>query len=158
MHRDATPNLYAECSEWPPSAAAIRQRIGPPTPTGPSRDEARRHQFAKLLTTRFHDHNPPLAVALRFETAGADKVSLLCPASTEPWNLDRVATAVWKETQTAFGRPFDVDIFETFIGMGKVKVGELRPDPTHPEQARITYQYAKPRTPRLNYSDGGLLP
>lgn len=124
---------------WSPTPVALRQEAGtngtdPRTKAG----QTVRDRFADLFKKRFRRHDPPVAVGMRFAN---NTVILLCPARMEPWNMDRLAVDAWHETQTAFGHPFDVDIYITYIGGPPVKVGELRPAPGHPDRVVISYTH-----------------
>jgi hypothetical protein len=127
---------------WAPSAAAIRVKVGPGDPAHPesSAEKTRRTTFAKLFANRYREHDPAMAIGLRF--LDNKRIKLMCPARMEPWNVDRLAMVAWRESRDAMGHPFDIDIYETYIGTPPVKIGELRPSPKEPHIMLITYRYS----------------
>ncbi len=131
---------------WKPNAAAIRSELAllPPA-KNEAATEARRNLFARRFNQRYRTNARPLAVCLRFLPDG--RIKLMCPARLEPWKLDCLAQAAWSETRENFGRGFDIDIYETYIGAATVKIGELRADPDRPKTALIVYHYpARPQS------------
>jgi hypothetical protein len=144
---------------WQPDAGALRQALAPTAGKAGTPDETARHrQFAHLFQNRFRNHQPPIAVGMRF-VEEIHRIKLMCPARMEPWDMDRVALCAWQETHNVFGRAYDIDIFETFIGTAPVKVGVLHAAPNRPDVAQIAYDYpsllrAKPNLTRhaaMNY-------
>jgi hypothetical protein len=70
----------------------------------------------------------------------------------EPWSMDRLAVNTWRETQQAFGHPFDIDLFITYIGAPPLKVGELRRTKDSPDKLEIVH-FARPK---FMSHDGGV--
>ncbi len=68
-----------------------------------------------------------------------DTIKLLCPARMEPWNTDKLAEAAWQEARQAFGKPYNVNIYATYIGTPPILIGSLRPETGHPDIAYVTY-------------------
>jgi hypothetical protein len=126
---------------WQPDAGALRQALAPPAGKAGTPDEKARHrQFSRLFQSRFRNHQPPIAVGMRF-VEEKHRIKLMCPARMEPWDMDRVALCAWQETHAVFGRAYDIDIFETFIGTPPVWVGKLHATSNRPDVAQITYDY-----------------
>ena len=126
--------------DWKPTAAAIRSELGPLPPAADIRaDAARRERFALRFKQRYRSRPDAQAVCLHFLPDG--RVKLMCPARMDAWKLDRLAQAAYTETRDDFGHPFDIDIYETYIGAATVKIGEIRADPKCPQTARLVYQY-----------------
>ncbi len=121
---------------WAPSAAAIQKSL--PAGTLAERQEV----FRALFENRFRKHEPGKAIGIRFQSDGT--LSLLTPARLEPWHIDKIAMMLYRETRQDFGKNYEINIYETFIGTAKIKIGELRPLPNTPEQMSIVYRY--PRT------------
>jgi hypothetical protein len=139
-HRTADADPYEDFSAWPPSAATIRQKLAVSETPTPEQEAARRDQFAQMFQSRFRNHEPMYAIGLKFRKDGdKDLLKLMCPARMEPWNIDRIAYAAWKESQEVFGKTFDLHIYETYIGTPPIKIGELRPDPKNPQAVQIVY-------------------
>jgi len=108
-----------------PNAATIHNQLASaPTLTKTKRQEL----FAELFTTRFRKHDSKMAVRARFVAAqnGRSHIKLMCPARLEPWNMDRLALATWREAKDCLGETCDIDVYETFIGAIPRKIGELR--------------------------------
>jgi hypothetical protein len=125
-------------TNWPPSAAAIRQQLGGTGNTALS-TEARLELFCKLFQNRYREHDPMMAIGLR--PINLTRLKLMCPARLEPVDIDRIALSAWHESQGDFGHPFEIDIYATFIGTSPVKIGELRLQPDNPKIAHIVYHY-----------------
>lgn len=131
--QQADAEMLSDLSAWPPSAQEIQKQLH-----DSSLSDAMRHQrFSELFTLRFRQHSPQMAVRVKFEAL--NRIKLMCPARMEPWYKDRVALAVWRESQGVFGRASDVDIFETFIGAKQIKVGELHTQFDQHPVAQIAY-------------------
>ena len=143
---EAAPLAEEDCRLWQPNAAALRAALGPlPAAPNAQADARRRDQFARLFKQRYRSHQPALPVCLRF--LPDSRVKLMCPARMEPWKLDRLAQAAWSETRDDFNRPFDIDIYETYIGAATVKIGEIRAVPGDAKTAHIVYHYpVRPQT------------
>ncbi|HZO89314.1 MAG TPA: hypothetical protein VFB38_13355 [Chthonomonadaceae bacterium] len=136
---EAQENDY---TTWQPDAAAIRTALAAlPAASGAHIDDTRHKEFAQLFQRRFRTHEPAMAVGLHFRNNHL--IKLLCPARLEPWNANLLALSAWQEAREAFGQPWDVDIYATYIGIPPVKIGMLRPLPDHPDIARITYRYPR---------------
>lgn len=109
-------------------------------------EQQRKDTFAILFQRRYRKHEgAQIAVGVKFPTNG--RIKLLCPARLEPWNMDHLAVQIWKEARTDFGRSYDVDIYETYIGTPPVKVGQLRTDAHNLDAVQITYRFPIPATP-----------
>jgi hypothetical protein len=100
-------------------------------------EEGAHLKFRTMFQARYREHDPPMAIGLHF--LRRNTLKLMCPARMEPWFIDRIAVAAWQEASDDFGAPFDVDIYATYIGMAPKKIGQLRPSPTRPHYATITY-------------------
>jgi hypothetical protein len=135
--RTANADPYNEFTTWPPTSAAIRQELKTEVPNND--EKARRQLFAKLFQSRFRNHQPMMAIGMKFMENG--HIKLMCPARMEPWDMDNIAMSLWHETHDVFGTNYEVDIYETFIGMPPLKVGELRAVPMRPDIVHISYQY-----------------
>ena len=120
-------------ANWQPTADAIRQSLPQGSPA------EREKTFALLFQQRFRKHDPGKAIGVHFMPGG--KIHLLTPARLEPWNIDRIALTLYRESQAAFGKPYDINIYETFIGIPPVKIGELRLSSQQKEQVEVHYKY-----------------
>jgi len=133
------PAATAEYTDWRPTAATIREEIGTEaSPAHGMTEKQRRELFCQLFKDRFRFHTPNVAIGLRF--VGDRRLKLMCPARLEPFLVDRVALAAWREASADFGRQMDVDIYATFIGTTQVKIGELRASGS-PPVAHIEYDF-----------------
>jgi hypothetical protein len=124
---------------WSPDRATL-QRAVESVPKGASSEadaSARRNEFAKLMTSRFRNHNEGMAMRVRFHDDST--IDLLCPARMEPWNMDRMAMAVWREAKADLGRRYDIKLFRTFIGTPPILVGRLHNLQGPPEKVEIVY-------------------
>src|SRR5437773_134850 len=74
---------------------------------------------------------------------GHDRLKLMCPRRLEPFMVDRIALAAWREARDYFGKPVDVDIYVTFIGTTQVKIGQLRASANEPQIAQISYDFTE---------------
>lgn len=117
--RPATPGLGAE---WRPTAADIAAAVGSGA-TGRFSD-TRHDRFASLFKQRYRDRG--LAVGLRF--LSDRRLKVMCAAMMPRWDMAHVALKAHEETRALFGRPYDVDIYETYISAMQRKVAELRAD------------------------------
>ena len=140
-------------ASWAPGPAAIRSKIGSEkAPNSGMTAKVRREQFCEMFKARFRHHDPAVAVGLRFITP--TRIKLMCPARMEPFFVDRIAMAAWREARDDFGKSVDLDLYHTFIGTNQVKIGELRVSSAAPDMAHITYDYKmllivnRPRTGR----------
>ena len=120
-------------ANWQPTADVVRRAL-------PSGSVGERQQaFALLFQKRFRKHEPGKAIGVHFNSSGT--IRLLTPARLEPWNIDRIALMLYREAQQDFARNYDIDIYETYIGAPPLKIGELRPSPTIPQQVNVHYKY-----------------
>jgi hypothetical protein len=131
---------------WSPDTKAIRRELDSRYPVIPDgkNEEARRELFCELFKNRYRHHQPQIAVGMRI--LPGNRIKLMCPARMEPWNLDRLAMAAWRETREIFGATFTLDIYETYIGATPHLIGKLRPLPDNPKIAQITYNQTAYRT------------
>jgi len=132
----AEADSLEDFTTWEPTTAAIRAALDTNKPADPSGD-LNRTLYAKLFTSRFRLHDPKIAVRIKF--VDREHIALMCPARMEPWNMDQLAMAVWHESHTLFNTTPNIDIFETFIGSSRIKVGEVRSQKEHPQIACIRY-------------------
>ena len=58
--------------------------------------------------------------------------------------MDEITRTLWRETSDLFGKSYEIDICETFIGTEPRKIGQLRTLPNDPQKAHITYNYKVP--------------
>lgn len=138
--RAETADPEDDLLSWPPDAAAIRQAIGAPQTNKPEDIHDARHlKFAALYENRYRHHDPAVAIGVRFLSSSV--IKLMCPARMEPWRIDRVAVDTWQETRALFGHAYNIDIYETYIGMPPIKIGELRPMPGNAQKVHIAFRY-----------------
>ena len=136
--QDALPEDGPAFLNWPPSPQEI-VRVTAANGTDPKTAEGlkARDRFADVFKGRYRQHEPMIAVGMRFREPNV--IDLMVPARMEPWNIDRIAVEAWKESNTAFGHPFDVDLYISYIGVPRIKIGELRQNSAHPGRVVITY-------------------
>ena len=132
-------------TSWPPSVQTIRQQVGNKVAQGstPAARVAAYSTCGDLLTKRFRNHDPKIAVRVKFvhdRATNRDIIHLMCPARMEPWEMDWLAVNTWREIKEDFGRGYDMDIFITYIGLSQIKVAELRPLPGNSDKIEIRYQ------------------
>ena len=129
-----------EYAHWSPNAAAIHKVIGTAAaPMSGMSGALRREQFRQMFKERFRRHDPPVAIGLRFITP--TRIKLMCPARMEPFLIDKVALALWREARDSFGTPIEVDIYDTFIGSTQIKIGQLRAGLKDPQIAYVSYDF-----------------
>ena len=127
---------------WPPNSLEMAREVGSSGgPPGLHAGEAARRQYVALFKKRYRGHTPMMAVGMRYAPHGV--IDLLMPARMEPWSMDRLAVFTRKETEQVFGRPYNIDLYVTYIGAPPLKIGELRPSKTSPEQVDIVH-YGSP--------------
>ena len=129
-----------------PNAATIHNQLASaPTLTKTKRQEL----FAELFTTRFRKHDSKMAVRARFVAAqnGRSHIKLMCPARLEPWNMDRLALATWREAKDCLGETCDIDVYETFVYAPSRKIGELRNSLDKTPVAQIRHVYDRENQP-----------
>lgn len=126
-----------DLSNWEPNARTIKNKIEQSTSVND--EKSRREIFIEQFQRRFRSRAVPIPVGLKFQED--DIIKLMLPARMEPWDMDRVAMAAWRETRNVMGHPFKIDMYVTFIGTPVVKVGELRQTNTVPPVAHISYSY-----------------
>lgn len=135
--------LSSDFSHWSPTAQEVKQELDA---AALHSEKERKEKFVPLFENRYRRHDPPMAVGIRF--LEGNRIKLMCPARMEPWNMDRLALATWRETRAEFGHPFDIDIYITFIGASPLEVGELRPMAADANFAEIHYHPAVIPMPR----------
>jgi hypothetical protein len=129
-----------EFAHWSPTPTAIRSKLGTASaPTPGMTDENRHTLFCTMFKGRFRQHDPAVAVGLRFITP--THIKLMCPARMEPYFMDQIALALWRETREIFGKAPDIDIYDTFIGTTQIKIGELRTSAEDAGIAHISYDF-----------------
>lgn len=132
----------AEFATWPPSADAIRGKIGTAAKPVPGMTEnERREQFCEMFKNRYRHHDPAVAIGIRFLTP--TRVKLMGPARLEPFFVDQIALAAWREARENFGKSVDIDIYDTFIGTTQIKIGELRACVGDPKMAHIVFDFTE---------------
>lgn len=134
-----------EYAVWPPTAAAIRGKLSRAGAPGMSEHD-RRELFCTMFKSRYRNHDPATAIGLRFVTPSQRdhiRLKLMCPARLEPFLVDRVALAAWREARDIFDKPVDVDIYDTFIGTTQIKIGQLRATADAPGIAHIAYDFSE---------------
>jgi hypothetical protein len=136
---------FDNVTAWQPSSAMVRKQVAllPVQGTTAEPDERHKQLLGDLLTSRFRNHEPQIAMRVKFDHAGPqnkDIIKLMCPARMEPWNMDWLAVKTWREVKEDFGRGYDMDIYITYIGLSQIKVAELRPVPGQPDQVHIHYR------------------
>jgi hypothetical protein len=113
-------------ADWSPTPADIVRELGANLP-GVYTD-ARHQRFIELIKHRYRfSRVPAMAVGLKFESDS--RLRLLCAASIPRWHMSRLATQIFKECRTVFGRDYEIDIYETYIAMDQKKLAEARYDP-----------------------------
>jgi hypothetical protein len=123
---------------WPPTATEV-VRLTAANGTDPKTSDGlhARDRFAEAFKSRYRLHNPMIAIGLRFREDNL--FDLMVPARMEPWNMDRIAVEAWKESMSAFGHPFNIDIYISYIGVPRIKVGELRQNSALPGKVTIVH-------------------
>ena len=140
-YRQDPVNASPEYAQWPPTPADILSKIGPATASARGTSDAeRRSKFCMLFKSRYRKHDPAVAVGARFITA--TRIKLMCPARMEPYLIDQIALSLWREASEGFGRPIDIDIYDTFIATRHIKIGQLRGGDEKPPIAHISYDYS----------------
>ncbi len=140
-HHDVPSNIEYDFKDWPPEANEIKSQIQQinTVKDGKTVEVQREVLFSELFKNRFRTHTPMKAIGVKIEPGY--KLKLMCPARMEPWEIDGVAMAAWKESQDDLGKPYEVDIFETYIGTAPIKIGELRTQPGDQKTVHIAYKY-----------------
>lgn len=143
---------HDEYSQWHPNAAYIQNEIGTEKSPNPKMsEEERREKFTSLFQSRFRRHKEQIAIRLDFETP--TQLKMKTTARLEPFVINRIALAAWRESKACFGTHCDLDIYETFIGSKSRKIGELRAFQGDKNIAYITYQYPKDTVLRIDIRD-----
>ncbi len=126
-------------TDWQPTAAMIRDKIGTAQKPTPGLSLEQRHAiFENMFRSRFRSQKEMVAVSVKFSEY-SNRLTLKCPAIMEPWKMDAAVMMAWRECQTLFGVNYDIDFYKTYLGLGNtIKVGELRTLPESPGIARIT--------------------
>ena len=126
-------------TEWQPTAAMIRKKIGTAQNPTPGLTLEQRHaMFEDMFRSRFRSQKEMVAVSVKF-SGNSNHLTLKCPAIMEPWKMDAVVMMAWRECRTLFGVNYDIDFYKTYLAVGnRIKVGELRTLPDSPLVARIT--------------------
>ena len=120
-------------ANWQPTSELVQKAL-------PNGDRGAREQAFKLLfEKRFRKHDPAKAIGIHFDKDGT--IHLLTPARLEPWNIDRIALMLHRETQQDFNKAYSIEIYETFIGMPPIKIGEAQMSPKTPQQVDVRYNY-----------------
>lgn len=129
-----------------PNSAMIRSQIA----ALPALSQTKRQAlFAESFTKRFRNHDDKMAVRARFVKSpdGSSHIKLMCPARLEPWTMDRLALATWREAKFCLGQNCDIDVYETFVYAPSRKIGELRNSPDKTPVAQIRHVYDRENQP-----------
>jgi hypothetical protein len=63
---------------------------------------------------------------VKVQRSDADRLRLTCAAAISPWEKAHLAMQLTREAEAVLGKPFDVDIVDSYIGAPQRKVAELR--------------------------------
>jgi hypothetical protein len=132
----------SDMATWQPDAAALQESMNARFGKTITLDNAAaRDLFTQIFQQRYREHKPQLAVGIKLYPAG--NVRLLVPSRLEPWHINRIALAAYREVQDNFGVSVPVDVYETFVGASPVKVGQARADAHDPQHLRVTFDYSR---------------
>lgn len=131
-----------EMGLWQPDAAAIRSSLHTQFGKKITIDNLEAKQmFALSFQRRYRDHAIQLAVRLKFCDDGT--IRLLLPSRLEPWYMDKIALAAYRETRDAFHKEQPIELYETFAGAAPVHIGQVNADPNDPALLRVTFNYTR---------------
>ncbi len=115
-HTDMDPQ---HMSDWDPTLASLRRVI----PAGPvTSGDPRVEEFNRRLTGRYRQR----LLAVRVILQPPDRIELRCGANIPRRLMARIAVQTESDARALFGRPFDVDVYETYVAAPKRKIAELR--------------------------------
>ncbi len=131
-----------EMARWQPDAAAIRSSLHTRYGKNITADNVEAQQmFALSFQQRYRDHAIQLAVRLKFCPDGT--IRLLLPSRLEPWYMDKIALAAYRETRDIFHQAHPIELYETFAGAAPVKIGQVNADAHDPNLLRVTFDYTR---------------
>lgn len=131
-----------EMGRWQPDAAAIRSSLHTRYDKNIAADNLEAKQmFAMSFQQRYRDHAIQLAVRLKFCPDGTTR--LLLPSRLEPWYMDKIALAAYREIRDTFHDTHPIDLYETFAGAAPVKIGLIRADASDPTLIHVTFDYTR---------------
>ena len=111
--------LARQMSDWEPTTASLRKVIRPgPLVIGDTRAE----EFNRRLTRRYRER----LLAVRVILHPPDRIEIRCGANIPRHMMARIAVQTEGDARALFGRPFDVDVYETYVAAPKRKVAEMR--------------------------------
>ena len=140
MHLPPHVASLDEITRWQPDAIAIRSSLH--TRYGkniPADNLEAKQMFAMSFQQRYRDHAIQLAVRLKFCPDGT--VRLLLPSRLEPWYMDKIALAAYRETRDTFHQKQPIGLYETFAGAAPVHIGQVSADTNDPTLIRVTFDY-----------------
>lgn len=104
---------------WSPTPAEVSRTVGPGG--GGTYTDDRHRTFANMFKKRFRDRS--FAVGMKF--LSDSKIKLMFAATIPRWDMVRVAIQANQEAMAIFGRPHQVDIYETYISVRHRKLAEV---------------------------------
>jgi len=106
-------------ASWDPTVHEILQTM----PVGHiAEGDERVERFNRLLTTRYRQR----LLAVRVILHPPDRIEIRCGANINRRVMARIAVQTESDAHTLFSRPFDVDVYETYVAAPKRKIAELR--------------------------------
>src|SRR5205807_8302863 len=105
-----------------PTAEEIVQAVG--RRSGGVFTDQRHVTFCKMFQQRYR--NLEQAVGIKFLSEG--KIKAMYAPIIPRWDMAEVGCEVRREAEDVFKRPYEVDLYETYITAPMKKVGELRAD------------------------------
>lgn len=105
---------------WEPTLAEVVRNLG----VAPLADgDERIRTFCEMLTKRYRTR----LLAVRVIVHPPNVIELRCGANMTRWMMARVTVQVERDAVRVFGRPFRVDVYETYVAAPRRKVAELIP-------------------------------
>ena len=142
MQHLTAPEDNDAMESWQPTAEAIRSTLQAEYRTKLTADNLEAKQaFGLAFQQRYRTHATQLAVCLKFREDGA--IRLMLPSRLEPWYMDKIAFAAYRETRELFHITKPITLFETFAGAAPVPIGQVSPDPADSNLVRVAFDYSQ---------------
>lgn len=106
--------------QWQPTPEDIRKAVGVISNGSYSDDSHTR--FAKMFQERFRSNQKAVGVTFFAD----DGIKAKFAATIPRWDMAAVSLQLHREAKEVFRRNVNVDIYETYISMTPIKLGELR--------------------------------
>ncbi len=141
MQHPPAPEPNDDMAVWQPNAAAIRSDLQSQFGKSLTAENMEaKYAFKLAFQQRYRSHPTQLAVGLQFRKDGT--IHLKLPARLEPWYMDKIALAGYREIRDTFHITRPIRLYETFAGAAPVYIGQVSADAADPSLIRVAFDYS----------------